>query len=173
MEYKLKLFTFEDISNILTLDSTEQTTDELIFNSTYSIFEKYIGFNIEEKNYNEIQTVRDNKVLINEINITEMIQIVDMNTKEKIANCVIDSKNKTVFLLSYNYEGHVLFLNYNAGFTKETFPEDLKEAITKLFILKKTDYITKQNQTENANKMEEAIPNDIKDIFDMYSKKRL
>lgn len=169
----MKLFTFEDISNILNLASSERITDKLIFNSTYSIFEKYIGFNIEEKNYNEIQTVRDNKVLINEINITEMIQIVDMNTKEKIANCVIDSNNKTVFLLSCNYEGHVLFLNYNAGFTKETFPENLKEAITNLFILKKNDFLNKQNQIETKDNLETMIPNDIKEVFDMYSKKRL
>ena len=49
-------------------------------------------------------------------------------------------------------------------------PNALKDVKDKL---KKTDYITKQNQTENANKMEEAIPLEIKEIFDMYSKKRL
>lgn len=169
----MKLFTFEDISNILNLDEQDRTINELCFNAAYSTFEKYIGFNIEEKNYNEIQTVRDNKVLINEINITEMIQIIDMDTREKIANCVIDSNNKTVFLLSCNYEGHILFLNYNAGFTKETFPDNLKEAITKLFIIKKNDLLNKQNQLEQQNIMEEKLPNEIKDIFDMYSKKRL
>ena len=68
-----------------------------------------------------------------------MVNITDMNTKQHVPNCIIDGRK--IFLLSAEYENHVLFLNYNAGFTPETLPADLKETIIKLFLIKKKEFI--------------------------------
>lgn len=167
----MKLLEFDDISNILNLNASDKDINELCFNAAYSSFEKYVGFNLSEKNYNELQTVIDCKVFVNETNITEMVNIIDMNTKEKIKNCIIDSKNRTVFFLSYNHEKHVVFLNYNAGYTKATFPEELKEAIIKLFLIKKNNFMNKLNNLETETSL--SIPDDIKQVFDVYKRKSL
>ena len=131
-------FTFEELQKILELKATEIATDELIFNSTITFVENILGFELKDKNYNELQTVRDNKVLTKQDNITEMVNIIDMNTKQKVPNCVINGR--TIFFISPEYEGHVLFLNYNAGFTPDTLPADLKEALIKIFLIKKNDF---------------------------------
>lgn len=164
----MKPFTFEELQKILELKETEIMTDELIFNSVITGLEKELGFSLEDKNYNEIQTVRDNKVYTNYDNITEMVNIIDMNTKEKIPNCVIDGR--VIFFLSTKYEGHVVFLNYNAGFLPETFPADLKEAVVKMFILKKKDFIKQQNQEETEIS---EIPIDVQKIIHSYKRKHL
>lgn len=77
----------------------------------------------------------DCKVYTNQDNITEMVNITDMNTKLKVPNCVIDGR--TIYFIDPKLDGYVVFLNYNAGFTSEIFPADLKEAVIKIFLLKK------------------------------------
>ena len=52
-----KLTDQEDFTFPLELKDTELTTDELIFDSTLTYIEKKLGFQLEDRNYNEIQTV--------------------------------------------------------------------------------------------------------------------
>lgn len=159
-------FQFEELQKILELNADEIDTDILIFNATLSFVEKNLGFNIEEKNYNELQTIKDCKVYTEQDHITEMVNIIDMNTKERVPNCVIDGR--TIYFIDPKLEGHVVFLNYNAGFTQETFPADLKEVIIKLFLLKKKEFIKQQNNEDDCIF---EIPQDILNIINIYRRK--
>ena len=159
-------FPFEELQKILELNATELTTDELIFNSTITYLERLIGYQLVDKNYNELQTIKDCKVYTNQNHISEMINIIDMNTKLRVPNCVIDGR--TIHFIDPKLEGHVVFLNYNAGFTEETFPADLKEVIIKLFLLKKEEFIKQQN---NEDVVSFEIPRDIQNVIDLYRRK--
>ena len=161
-------FPFEELQKILELNPTELVTDELIFNSVISNLEKQLGYSLSDKNYNELQTVRDCKVYTENDNITEMVNIIDMNTKQQVPNCIINGR--TIFLLSTEYENHVLFLNYNAGFTPEDFPADLKEVILKLFLIKKKEFI---KQTNNEDIQFSETPQEIQNIINIYRRKTL
>lgn len=161
-------FPFEELQKILELNPTDLVTDELIFNSVISNLEKKLGYSLEDKNYNEIQTVKEHKVYTENDNITEMVNIIDMNTKEKVPNCIINGRE--IFLLSTEYENHVLFLNYNAGFTAEDFPADLKEAIVKLFMIKKKEFV---KQTNNEDIQFSETPQEILNIINIYRRKTL
>ncbi len=162
-------FTFEELQKILELKATELVTDELIFNATLTLVENILGFELKDKNYNELQTVLDSKVFTKQDNITEMVNIIDMNTKQKVPNCVINGR--TIFFISPEYEGHVVFLNYNAGFTSDTLPADLKEALIKIFLIKKSDFYKKINYETNDSEI--TIPRDIQNILDIYKRKSL
>ena len=162
-------FTFEELQKILELKATELATDELIFNATLTLVENILGFELKDKNYNELQTVLDNKVFTKQDNITEMVNIIDMNTKQKVPNCVINGR--TIFFISPEYEGHVVFLNYNAGFTSDTLPADLKEALIKIFLIKKSDFYKKINY--ETSDPEISIPRDIQNVLDIYKRKSL
>jgi len=159
-------FPFEELQKILELNATELTTDELIFNSTITYLERLLGYQLADKNYNELQTIKDCKVFTNQKHISEMINIIDMNTKLRVPNCVIDGR--TIYFIDPKLEGHVVFLNYNAGFTEETFPADLKEVIIKLFLLKKKEFIKQQNNEDEASF---EIPRDIQNVIDLYRRK--
>ena len=161
-------FPFEELQKILELNATELTTDELIFNSTISYLERLLGYQLADKNYNELQTIRDCKVYTNQNHISEMINIIDMNTKERVPNCIINGRE--IFLLSTEYENHVLFLNYNAGFTPQTFPSDLKEVIIKIFLLKKKEFIKTQNHEDDYSF---EIPQNIQVVINLYKRKSL
>ena len=89
-----------------------------------------------------------------------MINIIDMTTKLRVPNCVIDGRR--IIFIDQKLEGHVVFLNYNAGFTATTLPVDLKEGIVKLFLLKKAEFI-KQINNEAESSFE--IPADIKSVI--------
>ena len=108
----MKPFTFEELQKILELNANEIDTDILIFNATLSYIENLLGYQLDDKNYNELQTVKDCQVFTDHENISEMINIIDMNTKLRVPNCVIDGRR--IILLDPKLEGHVLFLNYNA-----------------------------------------------------------
>lgn len=161
-------FPFEELQKILELNADEIETDILIFNATLSFVEKNLGFNIEEKNYNELQTVRDCKVYTEQEHITEMVNIIDMNTKERVPNCVIDCR--IIYFIDPKLEGHVVFLNYNAGYTADTLPSDLKEAIIKLFLQKKKEFIKEKNHEDDTSF---EIPQDIQNIIHLYRRKSL
>lgn len=162
-------FTFEELQKILELKATELSTDELIFNATLTLVENILGFELKDKNYNELQTVLDSKVFTKQDNITEMVNIIDMNTKQKVPNCVINGR--TIFFISPEYEGHVVFLNYNAGFTSDTLPADLKEALIKIFLIKKSDFYKKINYETSDSEI--TIPRDIQNVLDIYKRKSL
>lgn len=105
----MKPFTFEELQKILELNANEIDTDILIFNATLSYIENLLGYQLDDKNYNELQTVKDCQVFTAHENISEMINIIDMNTKLRVPNCVIDGHR--IILLDPKLEGHVLFLN--------------------------------------------------------------
>lgn len=161
-------FPFEELQKILELNADEIDTDCLIFNATLSFVEKNLGFNIEEKNYNELQTIRDCKVYTEQDHITEMVNIIDMNTKERVPNCVIDGR--TIYFIDPKLEGHVVFLNYNAGYTADTLPSDLKEAIIKLYLLKKKEFIKQKN---NDDETSFEMPQNIQSVIILYRRKTL
>ena len=161
-------FPFEELQKILELKDTELITDELIFNSVMTTLEKTLGYPLEDKNYNEIQTVKDCQVFTNYDNITEMINIVDMNTKLRVPNCVIDGRR--IIFIDPKLEGHVVFLNYNAGFLPETFPADLKEAVIKMFLIKRKDYYKSVNHEEIEYT---ELPLDVQKIIHSYKRKSL
>lgn len=164
----MKPFTFEELQKILELNADEIDTDILIFNATLTYVEKLLGYTLEDKNYNELQTVKDCMFFTEQEHITEMMNIIDMNTKLRVSHCVIDGRR--ILFIDTSLEGHVVFLNYNAGFLPLTFPADLKEAIVKLFILKKKDFLKKQNEPENSTF---EIPADIQSVIIIYRRKCL
>ncbi len=161
-------FPFEELQKILDLKDTELVTDELIFNSVITTLERELGYPLEDKNYNEIQTVKDCQVFTNFDNITEMINIIDMNTKERVPNCVIDGRR--IIFIDPKLEGHVVFLNYNAGFLPETFPADLKEIVVKLFLRKQREFYKNVNHEEIENT---DMPADVQKIIHTYKRKSL
>ena len=161
-------FPFEELQKILELKDTEIETDELIFKSTISYIEKVLDFPLEDHNYNELDTVKDLMVFTKYDNMTEMINIQDMTAKERVPNCVIDGRK--IHFIDPKLEGHVVFLNYNAGFLPETMPADLKEAIIKLFLIKRKEFIKQQNNEENATL---EIPMDVQHIINLYKRKSL
>ena len=156
----MKPLTFEELQKLLELNANEIDTDILIFNATLTHIEKLLGYSLEDKNYNESQTVKDCMVYTDHEHISEMINIIDMTTKMSVPNFVIDGQR--ILFIDPKLEGHVVFLNYNAGFTEDTLPADLKEAIIKLFLLKKAEFIKQIN-----NEPEEGfeIPADIKSVI--------
>ena len=164
----MKPFPFEELQKILELKDTELITDELIFDSVLTTVEKQLGYTLEDRNYNEIQTVKDCQVFTNFDNITEMINIIDMNTKQRVPNCVIDGRR--IIFIDPKLEGHVVFLNYNAGFLPETFPADLKEAVIKMFLIKRKDFYKSVNHEEIENT--ELSP-DVQKIIHSYKRKSL
>ena len=161
-------FSFEELQKILELKPDEIDTDLLIFNSTLFYVENLLGYQLADKNYNELQTVKDCKVYTEQEHISEMVNIIDMNTKERVPNYVIDGR--TIYFIDPKLEEHVVFLNYNAGYTADTLPSDLKEAIIKLFLLKKKEFI-KQKNHEDESSFE--IPQDIQSIIYSYRRKTL
>lgn len=161
-------FPFEELQKILELKDTEIETDELIFKSTISYIEKMLDFPLEDHNYNELDTIKDLMVFTKYDNITEMVNIQDMTAKERVPNCVIDGRK--IHFIDPKLEGHVVFLKYNAGFLPETMPADLKEAIIKLFLIKRKEFIKQQNNEENATF---EIPMDVQHIINLYKRKTL
>lgn len=164
----MKPFTFEELKKILELKADEIDTDILIFNATLSYVEKLLDYQLEDRNYNDIQTVKDCMVFTEQNHITEMINIIDMTTKLRVPNCVIDGRR--ILFIDPKLEGHVVFLNYNAGFLPETFPADLKEAIVKLFLFKKREFL---HQTNNEDIQLSEIPQDVQNIIYLYRRKSL
>ena len=164
----MKPFSFEELQKILELRADEIDTDILIFNATITFIEKLLGYSLEDKNYNELQTVKDCMVFTEHDHITEMINIIDMNTKLRVPHCVIDGRR--ILFIDTKLEGHVVFLNYNAGFLPLTFPADLKEAIIKLFVLKKKEFFKQQNNPEITLF---EMPADIQAVINIYRRKCL
>ena len=90
----------------------------------------------------------------------------------QIARPLNDGKT---YFVPRDYNKVTVFINKtffaNAGFTEETFPDELKDVITRLFIIRKNKLLNglANKETENDN----CFPEDIKIICDVYKRKTL
>lgn len=149
------------------VEDLEQDELDDFFFYLYTV-KKLSGYTLEDKNYNELHTVKDYMVFTDHENISEMINIIDMTTKFRVPNCVIDGQR--ILFIDPKLEGHVVFLNYNAYFIEETLSADLKEVIVKLFLLKKKDFIKQVNHDDET---EFELPQDIQSVINLYRRKCL
>lgn len=167
----MQLIEYEDIAKLFTLDLKDKAFDQLCLNAAYTELEKYIDYPLDEKEYCEVQTIKDNRIILNSINITEVIEIKNLETKKNIDYFTVDYENKSIYFIPAKTNDHIIFINYKAGFTKETLPADLKEAIIKLFLLKQK---TLNKLTNNeAEETKETLPVEIKDSINHYTRKHL
>ena len=163
------LFTYEELQNYISLNAEDENTDRMLLTSSYNTLKKILNFELEERNYTELHTVTDYKIITEQINIIEIISIVDMNTKEKIEHAVVDEMTNTILFINPRLERHVVFVNYKAGYIKETFPEEFKEALIRIFLYKKNQL----NKSINIEETEsEKLPDDIKQNLEKYKRKR-
>ena len=167
----MQLIEYDDIAKFLNLDLKDKAFDQLCLNAAYTELEKYIGYPLEEKEYYEVQTVKDNRIILNAINIIEVIKIKDLETKKDIDYFTVDYQNKSIYFIPAKANDFTIFINYKAGFTKETLPVDLKEALVKLFLKKqKTLYNLNNGETEETKTI---IPAEIKESINHYTRKHL
>lgn len=170
MSWRNKLiFTLEDLSKYIELNTEEIEKDELLLKSSYEEIENLLEYSLESKIYKELQTIIDYKIILNSLYIEEIMKITDMNTGKEIEHCVVDYKNKTVIMISPAVNNHVVLVEYKAGFTEETLPEVIKEALIRIFLFKKNQ----MNKSINIEEIEADIPEEIKQTLYPYSKKRL
>lgn len=165
----MQLIEYKDVSVLLDLNIEDKEFDELCLNSAYREIEKQINYSLDEKECFEIQTVKDNRVILAAISISQINEVTDLNTKCHILNFSIDYENKSIYFVPCKVEGHIMYINYTAGFSKENFPCDLKDAVIKLFLYKQKT-IGKMNNNE---KCEIEFPEDIQITINRYCKKGL
>ena len=167
----MQLIKYEDIVKLLNLDIKNKDFDELCLNAAYEEIEKSIGYPVDEKECCEVLTVQDNRVILDAINISEVIEITDLTTKNQIYYFTVDYENKCIYFVPAKTDDHIIFVNYKAGFTKENFPADLKEVIIKLFLLKqiKLNKINNGDTEQNENN----LPSEITDTIKRYSRKKI
>lgn len=164
------LFSFEELKQYVELDAKDDVVNKICFLSAYNILERLIGYDIEKKECTEMYSVQDYKIIVDKINISKVLSIMNMRTKTQVENFTVDYANKTILIINPDYEGDILLLKYVYGYTKETFPNDLKESLIRLFIHKK-DNLQKAINMEKINQLQ--LPDDIQKVINLYSKKRL
>lgn len=165
----MNLIEYTDIEKLLELDIKDKEFDTLCLNAAYSEIEKQIGYIIEEKEHLEVLTVKDNRVILDAINISHVNEITDIETKHQLECFTVDYQNKAIYFVPCKMDNHLIFINYTTGFTKETLPSDLKEAIIKLFIHKQQTLRAMTNNTTPGNEE----PQEIKNVIKRYARKSL
>ena len=138
-------------------------------NAAYTEIEKQIGYPLELEERCETQTVKDNRIILDTINLIKVNEITDLTKKTDIENFTVDYPNKTINFVPCKTEQHQILITYESGYTKETHLADLKEAIIKLFIYKQQT-LRKMN---NAETTETTLPQEIQTTITHYSRKSL
>ena len=167
----MQLIEYEDIADLLSLDTTDKDFDELCLKAAWQEVEKLIGYCISQKEYSEILTVHDNRVILDCIIIEEIEIISDMASKNNIETFTVDYENKAVYFVPAKTDGHAVLVTYTAGYTKETLPADIKECVIKLFLYKQKTMRKMMNNEENTT--DEKLLYETKAILHRYSRKSL
>ena len=165
----MQLIEYNDISTLLDLNIEDKEFDELCLSSAYTEIEKQLGYSLELKERCETKSVKDNRIILHTINIVKVNEINDITKKIEITNFTVDYQNKSIYFVPCKAEDHLIFITYESGYTKETIPADIKEAIIKLFIYKQQT-LRKMNNSEIK---ETILPNEVQTIITRYSRKSL
>lgn len=167
----MALIDYEDISTLFELDIKDKDFNMLCLQSACSEIEKETGFYLEEKEYTEMQTVRDNRIILDAIYVKEIESITDITVHKQFEHFSVDYENKSIYFTPYKTDGHIVLVVYKGGYRKETLPADLREAIIKLFLLKQKQ-LRKMN---NGEELDEhlSILDEINVVIKRYSRKAL
>lgn len=170
-ENKMQLVEYDDISKLLDLNIEDREFDELCLKAAWKEIEKSIAYCISQKETTEILTVRDNRIILNAIHMEEICNIKDLITKEDLLNFILDKENKSVYLVPYKENEHVIKITYICGYTKDNLPEDIKEYLLKIFLYKRKE-LRKQLNNEEAQ-TDEKMLYETKSILSKYNRKCL
>ena len=165
----MQLIEYNDISKLLDLNIEDKEFDELCLSSAYTEIEKQLGYSLELKERCETLSVKENRIILDTINIVKVNEINDITKKNEITNFTVDYQNKNIYFVPCKAEDHLIFITYESGYAKETIPADIKEAIIKLFIYKQQT-LRKMNNSEIP---ETILPNEVQTIITRYSRKSL
>ena len=167
----MQLIEYEDIAELLHLDITDKDFDELCLKAAWQEVEKLIGYCISQKEYSEILTVRDNRVILDCIYIDEIETITDLTGKNEIETFTVDYENKAVYFVPVKADRNAVLVNYTAGYTKETLTADIKECVIKLFLYKQKTMRKMMNNEDIST--DEKLLYETKTILNRYSRKSL
>ena len=125
----MQLIEYNDISKLLDLNIEDKEFDELCLSSAYTEIEKQLGYSLELKERCETKRVKDNRIILDTINIVKVNEINDITKKNEITNFTVDYQNKSIYFVPCKAEDHLIFITYESGYAKDTIPADIKEAI--------------------------------------------
>ena len=167
----MQLIEYRDIADILELDAVDEKTDDFCLSAAWNALEKLTGFCLRERDNREIHTVKDNRIILDAVCISEIIQIKDLCLRQDITYFTVDYKNKSVYFVPCKVEEHNLLVVYKSGFNKESFPNELKEALIKIFFYKKNNLRKMINGEEVI--FDSSFLEQIKADINCYCRKRL
>lgn len=167
----MQLIEYNDIADILELDIIDEKYDVFCLSAAWNDLEQLIGYCLSERENREIHTVKDNRIILDSICISEIIQIEDLYLKQNITYFTVDYKNKSVYFVPCKVEEHNLLVVYKSGFNKESFPNELKEALIKIFFYKKNNLRKMTNGEEVIS--DSSFMEQIKTDINFYCRKRL
>lgn len=167
----MQLIEYNDIADILELDIIDEKYDVFCLSAAWNDLERLIGYCLSERENREIHTVKDNRIILDSICISEIIQIEDLYLKQNITYFTVDYKNKSVYFVPCKVEEHNLLVVYKSGFNKESFPNELKEALIKIFFYKKNNLRKMTNGEEVIS--DSCFMEQIKTDINFYCRKRL
>lgn len=165
----MQLIEYNDITKLLDLNIEDKDFDELCLNAAYSEVQKQIGYTLEFEEKCENLTVKDNRVILDCINLVKVTEIYDLTKKYDITNFTVDFPNKSIYFVPCKADEHQILVTYESGYTKESLPADLKEAIIQLFLYKQQSLRSTLNNSDSTR----TIPEEIKQITARYNRKSL
>ena len=165
----MQLIEYNDISKLLDLNIEDKDFDELCLNAAYTEVQKQIGYTLEFEEKCENLTIKDNRVILDCINLVKVNEINDLTKKYDITNFTVNYPNKSIYFVPYKADEHQIFVTYESGYTKESLPADLRETIIQLFLYKQKALRSTLNNSDNTR----TIPEEIKQITARYTRKSL
>ena len=133
--------------------------------------EQLTGYCLSERENREIHTVKDNRIILDAVCISKINQIKDLCLRQDITYFTVDYENKSVYFVPCKVEEHNLLVVYKSGFNKESFPNELKEALIKIFFYKKNNLRKMTNGEEVIS--DSCFMEQIKTDINFYCRKRL
>ena len=89
----MQLIEYNDISKLLDLNIEDKEFDELCLSSAYTEIEKQLVYSLELKERCETKSVKDNRIILDTINIVKVNEINDITKKNEITNFTVDYQN--------------------------------------------------------------------------------
>ena len=94
------LFTYEDLQNYISLNTEDENTDRMLLTSSYNTLKKILNFELEERNYTELHTVTDYKIITEQINIIEIKRYDDTTENLEYGESFMRFRKRDGFLVT-------------------------------------------------------------------------
>jgi hypothetical protein len=162
---------YDSLAELTALVPEERFRDEMLLNSAHLTIERYTGRILSKKEFTEEVRAETGLIRVRQIPLLEVKSVKIKGMVQELPVKSFYDFNGTIFTEEYIGNNECVVM-YTAGYTEETLPDTLREAVVKTFLYKKKKFAELESaDSDSDEQITQMMSGEVKEMLEPYRRK--